>query len=299
MDLTNYFQRRVSSFGYSDDHEIGYSLSYCQGDGMAFYGNLDAQSLDALIDRFAPAVEPGAPLPQTLRMRRKRELLKAFVAVYKEWDTVDIEILHNAPGRYHHWNSMEISTGAMPSDEMIEVLESEDCNHDDDEDSSAIAEPSSSIAAVKHGAPLWEAFIDWLDKDVQSISKTLEKEGYNIQECTSSEPRTVWERETPNFRVTVELEGDFDGMSHWDEDFAHDTLLEFAQGKGCMYSLCAWVTCLPTGDILARASIGGISTNEASLDDTNGRDAGHLADLVYDVLALAKERLQTYQSLAA
>ena len=90
-------------------------------------------------------------------------------------------------------------------------------------------------------------------------------------------------------------------MSHWDENLAHDTLLEFVQGKGCMYSLCAWVTCLPTGDILACASIDGISTDKASLDDTNGRDEGHLAGLVYEVVYEAKrsEALRAYQSRAA
>ena len=205
--LTNYFKRRLTDYGYSSDLDVHYNLSHCQGDGMAFYGAIGTTELPPLIERFAPTascVNAELSVPDQLRLRRRRGLLEALLKVYEEWHRVDLEIRKNSDF-YHHSNSMEVTTDSLAVDEVIEFLRFEDDEIDDDE-------RETLIESVKHGGPIWGAFLEWLQEDVESISETLEREGYNIMECTRSEPRVVWERETPNFRVTVELEGDLDGI---------------------------------------------------------------------------------------
>lgn len=94
--LTDWFQHRLRTLGYPKD-DVRYSLGYCQGDGMAFYGRVDVKVV-------GPRLCPGFPAQVWEGMQHPVELEDSGI-------------------RYHHWNSMSISLDcdtvtAMDGDEF-------------------------------------------------------------------------------------------------------------------------------------------------------------------------------------
>lgn len=47
--IKQHFQNELVKCGYPDDLTIEYSLGYCQGDGVAFYGDLSVDDVKALM----------------------------------------------------------------------------------------------------------------------------------------------------------------------------------------------------------------------------------------------------------
>ena len=58
--IKQHFQNELVKHGYPVDLTIEYSLGYCQGDGMAFYGSLGVDDVQALMKRLfgKPGEEP-------------------------------------------------------------------------------------------------------------------------------------------------------------------------------------------------------------------------------------------------
>lgn len=77
--LTTWFKHRLGKLGYPTDN-VCYSLGYCQGDGMAFYGYLDLSVI-------GPRLVPDMPKSVWEFMGRSVEIEDRNI-------------------RYHHWNSM-------------------------------------------------------------------------------------------------------------------------------------------------------------------------------------------------
>lgn len=281
--LQTYFQHRLEDMGYRSELDVHYSLSYSQGDGIAFYGTLEGNDLDKLISRFAGVESSDMPIYQRLRSRQRGGLIKQFLEVYQNWDTADLTIARIGSHHYNHFNSMELSHDAKTVGELIEEFEDEDAF-------------DGTLRALKHGEPLWEQFMEWLEEDIKTTSRLLEREGYAISEAGTSEARTVWERTTTNVRFRAQLCGDLDAMDNWDPSLSIDTLGYFARGEGCIYSLTVTAFCRHTGSLLNSVSLGGIHS-DTSLSETNGRTAGYLADLVYEVIQALRSDLT--QTLAA
>lgn len=82
--LTEDFKTQLAEYGFSE-LEVYWSLGYCQGDGVAFYGRVYAESLKE-------------------RDRQARRLINALEAA---GDSLYIEIT-GANGHHHHWNSMTV-----------------------------------------------------------------------------------------------------------------------------------------------------------------------------------------------
>jgi len=82
--LTEDFKEQLRTRGFSDV-EVYWSLGYCQGDGVAFYGRVWAQDL-----------------------KERDEQAKTLIeSLEKAGDDISIEIT-GASGHYHHWNSMTV-----------------------------------------------------------------------------------------------------------------------------------------------------------------------------------------------
>lgn len=80
--LTEDFKMRLTEYGF-EDMEVFWSLGYCQGDGVAFYGRVDAENLkkkDSNIESLIEQIEASG-------------------------DEISIEIT-GRNNHYHHWNSM-------------------------------------------------------------------------------------------------------------------------------------------------------------------------------------------------
>lgn len=82
--LTEDFKQQLAERGF-DGVEVYWSLGYCQGDGVAFYGRVWTQDL-----------------------KEKDEQAKTLIEkLERAGDDIAIEIT-GANGHYHHWNSMTV-----------------------------------------------------------------------------------------------------------------------------------------------------------------------------------------------
>lgn len=82
--LTEDFKTQLVEYGF-EETEVYWSLGYCQGDGVAFYGRVHPESLKE-------------------KDRRAKRLIAALEAA---GDSLYIEIT-GAKDHYHHWNSMTV-----------------------------------------------------------------------------------------------------------------------------------------------------------------------------------------------
>ena len=82
--LTEDFKTQLAEYGFSDV-EVYWSLGYCQGDGVAFYGRVHPESLK----------------------EKDRDAKRLIAALEAAGDEFYIEIT-GANSHYHHWNSMAV-----------------------------------------------------------------------------------------------------------------------------------------------------------------------------------------------
>ncbi|NMS01607.1 NgrC, partial [Vibrio parahaemolyticus] len=118
--IKQHFQNELVKCGYPDDLTIEYSLGYCQGDGVAFYGDLSVDDVKALMNRLF-STEPG----QVDAVSRVKNLMaqkdiENMLSVLREYGSCDLSITRNSHGHhYSHWNCMNIDdnvdfTGIFP-----------------------------------------------------------------------------------------------------------------------------------------------------------------------------------------
>lgn len=82
--LTEDFKTQLAEYGF-EEAEVFWSLGYCQGDGIAFYGRVHSESLK----------------------EKDPEAKQLIVALEAAGDDLYIEIT-GVNGHYHHWNSMTV-----------------------------------------------------------------------------------------------------------------------------------------------------------------------------------------------
>ena len=82
--LTEDFKTQLAEYGF-EGTEVFWSLGYCQGDGVAFYGRVDAENLK----------------------EKDLDAKRLIAALEAAGDELYIEIT-GANGHYHHWNSMTV-----------------------------------------------------------------------------------------------------------------------------------------------------------------------------------------------
>ena len=110
-NLSEYFKERLMEYGFYDDVQIEFSLCYCQGDGVAFYGEIDFSIwLKNHQDHFT-----------------KKEL-KRLEWLNEEFG-IGLSTIRNSYGyHYSHYNTMDINVtcdvyeGLRDSDLLDEVL---------------------------------------------------------------------------------------------------------------------------------------------------------------------------------
>lgn len=235
---------------YPDDLTIEYSLGYCQGDGVAFYGDLSVDDVKALMNRLF-STEPG----QVDAVSRVKNLMaqkdiENMLSVLREYGSCDLSITRNSHGHhYSHWNCMNIDdnvdfTGIFPDDDSMIGTGIEGINQD----------------MVERWQDLWERFVLELADDVKSLSKKLEADGYSLIEASPCEDEVVWERATENYlvRVTELPERDFD-MGHWDDEVRDQTICSILEGKERVLGLRVEVLSRENEIVLGEESLHGLT----------------------------------------
>ncbi|MGR3808220.1 hypothetical protein [Pasteurella testudinis] len=192
--LTHYFQTKLAQAGYPADLQIEWSLSYCQGDGVAFYGDIDSNSLTALFMRCL--TEQGVDEHERQLGLEKWETIW-LPELATGWDSFPAITRNHFGYRYSHLNTMDLTYADVESLTLF---------NDADYLQSFMQEHNLTEEKIDVFGNMLQAFLDWLEDDIRSQSKALERVGYQIIELgTVSEREVVYTRNSHNYRVEVEV----------------------------------------------------------------------------------------------
>ena len=89
-EVSEFFKYELDEIGYPSD-KCYWSLGHCQGDGMAFYGDIDRDAIAKIRNRVLP------------RTSRARSLTNTFLFNYVTFTISDCN------GHYNHHNSMSVN----------------------------------------------------------------------------------------------------------------------------------------------------------------------------------------------
>ncbi|HDX1039600.1 TPA: hypothetical protein RNX16_002144 [Pasteurella multocida] len=178
--LTAYFNTQLVNAGFPDNFEINWSLGYCQGDGMAFYGDIEHTYWLGLFQRIYPN--------QKRKYRKFERLLKSLIEWQSYWDSL-ITISRNHFGyRYSHFNTMDLQAPRA----------TDFCFFNDE-----CAKKDWYFSSEKVGEyqTLWDEFVSDLAEYIRDLSKQLEQEGYRIIEATPYQTEVAYQFETQHYRI--------------------------------------------------------------------------------------------------
>lgn len=150
--IMEHYRYTLGELGYPTS-DISFSLGYCQGDGMAFFGPVD---LPQFLTR---RLEAERAVPEFVLSASRKEALECLRLRLPDPNPLRCTLLRNSFGyRYSHDNTMHVSLDLDESREDVALLE-----------------------------PVADALQDWIAADVREISKTLEDAGYAIMEADTSD----------------------------------------------------------------------------------------------------------------
>lgn len=250
--LNTYFKHALVKAGFPDTLDIEYSLSHCQGDGVAFYGWLDTDDLINLFNVLNP------------KQKRKQKMFANLLNHIESWEfsyDLNVEIVRNRFGhRYSHWNTMDLS--AKTSDWLAFF---EDCE----------ARKDWYFPATKAGKykMLWDGFIEGLEQHIKDTSQEMEAVGYQIIEASPYGTETVFKFNTENYTVKLNRKHSefYTAPADWvfgDTGDFEAMIEEIRQGKICYADFEATVTDKATGIELGNECITTLSysPNDRLLD---------------------------------
>ncbi|TYG35280.1 hypothetical protein FW755_09340 [Lonepinella koalarum] len=174
--LQDYFDNKLVEAGFPSGLKIEYSLSHCQGDGMAFYGDLALDDLVRLFNKMNTSVSD------------KEQRRFQFLVEYTVDNTLDatVSIRRNHWGyHYSHYNSMSLE---YPIGKYLQL--------------SNIRSKDRPILQN-----MWDTFIEQLEQYIKDTSQELEALGYQIIDSTYIEPSATKEEfNTKNYRIEFKIE---------------------------------------------------------------------------------------------
>jgi hypothetical protein len=137
------FKYQLMDLGYPTD-EVPWSLNYCQGDGVAFYGMVDVSAVAKRL------LEPSE---------------YEFLMDIRDEIRLDYEIVKNSFGyHYSHWNTMNVE---MTLESYSDRLDFD--GYGDDEVDTELSEKVEQLVLKLE---------ELISDDIKSVSRKLEKSGY-------------------------------------------------------------------------------------------------------------------------
>lgn len=248
--LEQHFRRTLKNLGYPDDLKIEWSLGYCQGDGVAFYGRIGLDEIHALLQRlYGPQSCPGNAIARVKNLLMKKTFNDMFFVLSEFGDGAEVEITRNSSGNhYSHYNTMNLNSNVdftwyLPDEASMEETGIQGLTEE----------------RLSEWQGIWDEFMEDLEEDIRSVSRRLQSEGYRLLEATPFEEEVVVERATENFivRVTELPDYDFD-LAHWDEDAASETIEAFLDGEARYVGLRAEVIDRETEDVIGVDEVWGL-----------------------------------------
>lgn len=276
--LKTYFQYALVKAGFPDDFDVEYSLSYSQGDGVAFYGRMTKGEIIHLFTVLYP-------------QKRKQKMFAKLIGHIWEWQAgwcdLTFEIKRNQFGyRYSHCNTMFLS--AYKSDDL-----------DFFNDPYARKAWYFSAGKVERYKKLWDEFIEDLEGHIKNTSRILEEEGYRIIEATPMSSDMVYRFNTKNYRIELLAHHSqfYDEEPCWligDSSDVDEMIHSILNGE-CRYAdLEAQVTDRRNGIVLGTSYLSGVSYETG--DKTFG---GYRDDLIRFAIQHAREFAVQHSTLHA
>lgn len=177
--LTAYFHKQLIKAGLPDDLEIEWSLGYCQGDGVAFYGTIEHTCWLALFKHIYPN--------QKRKYRKFERLAKSLIEWQNYWDSL-IRIERNRYGyRYAHAGTMHIEAPCSDDFVFFSSRAKEDWYFHEDK--------------LWEYQALWDDFVADLGEYIRDLSRQFARDGYRIIEATPYQKEVAYQFETKNYRI--------------------------------------------------------------------------------------------------
>ncbi|EOY7321033.1 NgrC [Vibrio parahaemolyticus] len=274
--IKTHFNNQLKKLGYPEGLTIEYSLSYCQGDGMSFYGNLDEDDLEKLMLRIYDPNTAGENAVLRVKNLLVRKEALSMLEILREADIgcCRMSIERNSHGhRYSHYNCMDLCHEVdfeSFSEEHFEAIRA-----------AGLVTGEVTDEHITRWQSIWNDFVSRLEHDIKSTSQQLEAEGYALVEGTPYEEVVSWEFNTADYTVQLKEhpEHDFD-IGCWDEELALQTIQDIVDGKQRYLRLEAKILDRETEEELASESIGGL------VIDVNDRSYGsYRRELVSNAIA--------------
>jgi hypothetical protein len=216
--LEAYFKCQLEALGYPTD-DIRFSLGYCQGDGMAFYGTVSKAGIERLFARLMPPpsceLADNATLSERIIGEHRARISARHYAERKRALLPRLQVnLARRDSFYDHANTIGVS---------VTLEEQEDVSF-----SEVNLDPSE-------GSPraLCSEFERLLREDVREISHRLCKAGYSLIESTPYEPVELRSISTGTLRVRVLAVKDEDICLSGDAEYDSADLAALAEGRHC------------------------------------------------------------------
>lgn len=274
--IQTYFQQQLVTAGFPDDLKIEYSLSHCQGDGVAFYGSLNTDTLIKLFNSLNP-------------QKRKQKMFANLLSHIESWESygVDFDIIRNSFGyHYSHWNTMELY--AKTADDLAFFNDSDARKN--------WYFPTSKVYKYKG---LWDEFIQDLEQYIKGTSRELEANGYQIIDASPDQTETVFKFSTENYLVELKRKPSKFYLEPIDWVFGDEcnfktSIEELLQGKVYYADFEAIVTDKESGIQLGFDSISGLSCSP------NDRTfSGYRQELIGNAIASARSNAARFAYLHA
>lgn len=276
--LSTYIRNTLVKAGFPEYLEVEYSLSYCQGDGVAFYGYLDSEDLINLFNNLNP------------NQKRKQKMFANLISHIESWEycnTIGVEICRNwYANRYSHSNTMDLN---VKTSDFLAFFENVDARKE-------WYFPSSKVDKYK---ALWDGFVRDLEQYIKDTSRALATAGYKIIEASPYQTETVFKFNTENYLVELQRKSSefYADPVDWlfgDECDFEATIKEILQGKLCYADFEATVTDKESGIKLGVDSISGLSysPNDRSF-------SGYRQELIGNAIASARSNAARFAYLHA
>ncbi|MDW0418660.1 hypothetical protein P2E27_08715 [Mannheimia haemolytica] len=275
--LNTYFKHALVKAGFPNCLNIEYSLSHCQGDGVAFYGRLNTETLINLFNKLNP-------------QKRTQKMFSNLLNHIESWEPhygVDFEIIRNSFGyRYSHCNTMELSV--RTADDLAFFY-----------DRDARKEWYFPTSKVEKYKALWDGFIQDLGQYIKDTSCALESNGYQIIEASPYQTETIFKFNTENYLIELKRKSSefYSESVDWlcgDVCDFEAMIEEILQGKLCYADFVATVT-----DKESSIQLGSDEITGVSYSPTDHSLSGYRQELISNAIASARSNAARFAYLHA
>lgn len=276
--LTYHFKNELTKLGYPD-LTVEYSLGYCQGDGVDFFGNLRVCDVADIMKRlFDASRTQGSAVHRVKNLLAQKDIgnmLSVLSDSGYDWDvSIDRNMKIDSTVTFRSIDPADdefLGDAAKDLDEMLRAGWRE---------------------TTERWQEIWERFLDELKEEVQTLSRQLKSDGYRLLEATPYEETVVWERNTRTYlvRVTELPVGEVHFCDLWDKGVRDDIIRGLLNGDERILGLRVEVLCRENGAVL-----GSHSLHELVIARDDRSYAHYRRDLLKDAVRQARELAATFR----